>query len=80
MPFLNRMRNHPHFENIATVSLGYKSLQNNFFYVNNAHHRFIWHREQFLVPILKLNNMNVEKYIQKPTIDLLVVSLSREKD
>lgn len=67
------------FENIANVSLGYKSLQNNFFYVNSATIDSFGIEKQFLVPILKLNNMNVIRYIQKPAVDLWLFHCREKK-
>jgi hypothetical protein len=54
------------FEAIATVSLGYKSLQNDFFYVNSATVDTYGIEMRFLVPILMLRDMDATAYYQKP--------------
>lgn len=63
---------------VATVSLGYKSLQNDFFYVNKATVNTYGIEKQFLVPILKLKDLRSDTYTQKPTPSLWLFTC-REK-
>ncbi|MDZ4858043.1 MAG: hypothetical protein SGI88_03600 [Candidatus Hydrogenedentes bacterium] len=55
-------------EEIAKVSLGYKSLQNEFFYLNKATIDTFGIEKQFLRPILTFSDMDGGAYLQKPTI------------
>jgi len=52
--------------NIATVSLGYKSLQNNFFYVNKATIDTYGIEKKYLVPMLMLRDLDPSSFEQKP--------------
>src|SRR5262245_6883908 len=56
-------------ENIAAVSLGYKSLQNNFFYVNKATIDTFGIEKQFLTPIYMIADLSAGSFnqVQKPT-------------
>jgi hypothetical protein len=51
---------------IATVSLGYKSLQNNFFYVNKATIDTYGIEKRFLVPMLMLKDLDASAFDQAP--------------
>lgn len=57
-------------QSIARISLGYKSLQNNFFYVNKATISTYGIEAKFLIPMLMLKDLYPEKYNQKPKADL----------
>jgi hypothetical protein len=56
--------------NIATVSLGYKSLQNDFFYVNKATIETYRIEKSYLVPILMLRDLDGSQFEQTPTPSL----------
>jgi hypothetical protein len=49
---------------IATVSLGYKSLQNDFFYLNKATISTYGIEKKFLVPMLTLKDLDPGEYEQ----------------
>jgi hypothetical protein len=51
---------------IATVSLGYKSLQNNFFYVNKATIDTYGIEKKFLIPMLMLKDLDGSAFDQAP--------------
>jgi hypothetical protein len=51
-------------QNVANVALGYKSLQNDFFYVNEETIKQFEIEEEFLQPIFMLGNLAGEKYWQ----------------
>jgi hypothetical protein len=55
---------------IALVSLGYKSLQNDFFYVNKATIDTYGIEKKYLIPILMLRDLSSEAFEQdpKPTV------------
>jgi hypothetical protein len=55
---------------IATVSLGFKSLQNSFYYVNQATIDTFGIEKRFLTPILMLKSLNTDRYRQSPKPDL----------
>src|SRR5437660_837269 len=55
---------------IATVSLGYKSLQNNFFYVNKATVDTYGIEKKYLIPILMLRDLDPSSFEQSPTPSL----------
>lgn len=57
-------------ENIAAVSLGYKSLQNNFFYVNKATIDTYGIEKRYLVRILMMKDMDATTYEQDGKSDL----------
>jgi hypothetical protein len=57
-------------QSVAKVSLGYKSLQNNFFYVNKATAATYGIEEKFLNPMLMLKDLDPAQYGQKPTPSL----------
>lgn len=57
-------------QSIARVSLGYKSLQNNFFYVNMATASTYGIEEKFLIPMLMLRDLGHVDYKQNPTPSL----------
>lgn len=65
-------------QSIANVSLGYKSLQNNFFYVNQATASTYGIETKFLIPILMLKDLDAEGYKQDPTPSLWLFAC-REK-
>jgi hypothetical protein len=52
--------------NIATVSLGYKSLQNNFFYVNEATIDTYGIEKKYLIPIFMLRDLDARVFEQDP--------------
>lgn len=56
--------------NIAHVSLGYKSLQNDFFYVNEATISTFAIEKKFLIPILMLKDLDTSLYKQTPAPSL----------
>lgn len=53
-------------QSVAKVSLGYKSLQNNFFYVNQATSLTYGIEKKFLIPMLMLKDLTAVAYEQKP--------------
>jgi len=57
------------FEDIARVSLGFKSLQNQFFYVSRREIKRYAIEKEYLQPIFQLGDLQADKYIQavKPT-------------
>ena len=55
-----------HLSNLATVALGFKSLQNTFFYVNEATCDTFGIESRFLTPILKLKALDARKHLQRP--------------
>ena len=63
---------------IATVSLGYKSLQNNFFYVNKATIDTYGIEKKFLIPMLMLKDLNASEFEQSPKPSLWLFAC-REK-
>lgn len=63
---------------IATVSLGYKSLQNDFFYVNKATIDTYGIEKKYLIPILMLKDLDGETFTQDPTPSLWLFTC-REK-
>jgi hypothetical protein len=66
---------------LASVSLGYKSLQNEFFYVNQATIDSFGIEAEYLQPILKLANMHPRSYYQDPLPTLwLFHCTAREAD
>ncbi len=67
-----------HLRNIANVSLGYKSLQNNFFYVNRATIDTYGIEKRFLVPMLMLKDLGPKVFEQAPTPELWLFAC-REK-
>jgi hypothetical protein len=64
--------------NIADVSLGYKSLQNDFFYVNAATISTYGIEKKFLIPMLMLKDLDNEVYEQSPKPSLWLFAC-REK-
>jgi hypothetical protein len=63
---------------IATVSLGYKSLQNNFFYINKATADTYAIENKFLTPMLMLKDLESSTYEQSPKPQLWLFTC-REK-
>ncbi len=63
---------------VATVSLGYKSLQNDFFYVNKATIDTYGVEKKFLVPMLMLKDLDGASFEQKPAPSLWLFAC-REK-
>lgn len=53
-------------QTLANVSLGYKSLQNDFFYVNNATASTYGIEKKYLVPMLMLKDLDPSKFEQDP--------------
>jgi hypothetical protein len=51
-------------QDIATVGLGFKSLQNQFFYLSSARIKQFGIEPQFLKPIVKMKDLNLGKYVQ----------------
>lgn len=52
------------FEKLARVSLGFKSLQNDFFYVNEATIDTYGIERRFLIPILTMSDMDTGRFLQ----------------
>jgi hypothetical protein len=63
---------------VATVSLGYKSLQNDFFYVNKATIDTYGVEKKFLVPMLMLKDLDGASFEQRPSPSLWLFAC-REK-
>ena len=55
-------------EQLATVSLGYKSLQNDFYYVDRATIEAHGIEPRFLQPIVMLGDMDGQRYLQRPEV------------
>lgn len=55
---------------LATVSLGFKSLQNTFYYVNKATIDTFGIEKRFLTPILMLKALDARKHLQLPMPEL----------
>ncbi len=53
-------------QKIANVSLGYKSLQNDFFYVNAATASTYGIEKKYLAPMLMLKDLDTSEYAQDP--------------
>ncbi len=51
-------------EELAQVSLGYKSLQNDFFYVNAATIDSYGIEERYVIPMLMLRDLRTDRYLQ----------------
>jgi hypothetical protein len=66
-------------ENIADVSLGYKSLQNTFFYVNKATIDTYGIEKKYLVRILMLKDMDVTGYYQTAASDQWLFACREKK-
>jgi hypothetical protein len=64
--------------NIADVSLGYKSLQNDFFYVNKATISTYGIERRFLIPMLMLKDLDTARFKQSPAPSLWLFAC-REK-
>lgn len=64
--------------NLATVSLGYKSLQNDFFYVNKATVDTYGIEKKFLIPMLMLRDLDPTALEQEPAPSLWLFAC-REK-
>jgi hypothetical protein len=64
--------------NIANVSLGYKSLQNDFFYVNKATINTYGIEKKFLIPMLMLKDLDTSLFQQTPAPSLWLFAC-REK-
>jgi hypothetical protein len=64
---------------ISTVSLGYKSLQNNFFYINKATIDTYGIEKKFLIPMLMLKDLDATAFEQslKPTLWLFACKEKR---
>lgn len=66
-------------QSIAKVSLGYKSLQNNFFYVNKATASTYGIEKQFLIPMLMLKDLTSVEFEQKPKPSLWLFACKEGK-
>ncbi|PSO22733.1 hypothetical protein [Bradyrhizobium sp. MOS002] len=55
---------------IADVSLGYKSLQNDFFYLNKATISTYGIEKKYLIPMIMLKDLDTSTYEQSPTPSL----------
>lgn len=66
-------------QSIAKVSLGYKSLQNNFFYVNKATVATYGIEKKFLIPMLMLKDLDPDNYEQEPTPSLWLFSCKEKR-
>lgn len=58
--------------NLAEIGIGFKSLQNDFFYVNNETVDTYGIENRFLNPIYTLSKFDSSKYSQSPTIEHMV--------
>lgn len=68
-------------EDLAQVSLGYKSLQNAFFYVNRETIKTYQIEQRFLLPIHMLADLNASCYLQAPEEGIwLFVCREKEAD
>lgn len=68
-------------EKITRVSLGYKSLQNNFFYVNQVTIDTYGIEERFLQPIYVFRDLDGQAYLQYPEVSRwLFVCRDKESD
>lgn len=65
--------------NIADVSLGYKSLQNDFFYVNKATISTYGIEKKFLIPMLMLKDLDTSVYEQTPTPSLWLFACKEKR-
>lgn len=65
--------------NIANVSLGYKSLQNDFFYVNKATISTYGVEKKFLIPMLMLKDLDASVYEQSPTPSLWLFACKEKR-
>ena len=65
---------------LGTASLGYKSLQNAFFYVDSTTIDQYGIESRFLVPILRLRSLDGRKYLQKGKKDVWLFSCRRDLD
>jgi hypothetical protein len=61
---------------LARVSLGFKSLQNDFFYVNEATVNTFGIERRFLIPILTLSDMDAACFLQKSSPELYLFACS----
>jgi hypothetical protein len=64
---------------IADVSLGYKSLQNDFFYVNKATISTYGIEKKFLIPMLMLKDLDTAVYEQSPTPELWLFACKEKR-
>ena len=65
---------------IAKVSIGYKSLQNAFFYVNEATIDTFGIEKRFLIPVLKMRNMNARRFVQASKAQLWLFTCKEKID
>ncbi|MGI0133413.1 MAG: hypothetical protein ACREBW_00430, partial [Candidatus Micrarchaeaceae archaeon] len=65
---------------LATVSLGFKSLQNDFYYVNKPTIETYGIEKRFLTPILMLKSLDGHKYLQSPKPDLWLFNCRDKKE
>lgn len=56
-----------HLSELATAALGYKSLQNRFYYVDAQTIASYGIEKEFLVPLLRLRDLSPKTYLQTPT-------------
>ena len=63
---------------LGTASLGYKSLQNAFYYVDRATIDQYGIESRFLVPILRIKSLNGRPYLQKRREDVWLFCCRRE--
>jgi hypothetical protein len=64
---------------LATVSLGFKSLQNTFYYVNKATIDTFGIEKRFMTPILMLKALDARKHLQSPKPELWLFNCREEK-
>lgn len=64
---------------VARVSLGYKSLQNNFFYVNQATIDTYGIEARFLSPIFTMREIDTQQYIQDITTKTWLFSCNEKR-
>ena len=64
---------------IAKVSLGYKSLQNTFFYLNQATIDTFAVEQKYLTPVLMMRDLNGRAYQQSPQPSLWLFNCKEKK-
>lgn len=61
-------------DNLANIGIGFKSLQNDFFYVNQETIDTYGIEKRFLNPIYTLKAFSASRYLQKPTCTYMVLT------
>lgn len=65
---------------LASVNLGFKSLQNSFYYVNKATIDTYGIEKRFLTPILMLRALDARQYLQSPKPDMWLFNCRDKKE